>query len=247
MNNRFPYNARQNRPPGQHPQRPHFNHNQQQPNQQQHLHMHQQQLLNPRAPQFHPHPTQQPPPHIPPAFNHNNNTGTWNAQPPPGFHHHQPPNTPSPSNAPPHHHQNWNPNNANPPSPQIMSESRNFQHQQQPRFYAQNTPPARPSFLPPPRFTPPNFMDENHPRLPLPPSNTFQFGNSNNNNQFRPGFVSRPQSPSFLPPQRQRDHIMDEKEMYKEKMKDTVSSWLQGKKFEQMKKDCKENLLKVLF
>ena len=90
MNNRFPYNARQNRPPGQHPQRPHFNHNRQQPNQQQHLHMHQQQLLNPRAPQFHPHPTQQQPPHIPPAFNHNNNTGTWNAQPPPGFHHHHP-------------------------------------------------------------------------------------------------------------------------------------------------------------
>ena len=238
MNNRFPYNARQNRPPGLHQ----FNFNQQQ--QQPHL-------LNPRAPQFNPHPPT-PQQQAPPGFT-NNNTGAWNT---PGFQHHnqyQPTNTPIPSNIPNHHH-SWNSNNPNIPPPRMMidqnqRESGNFNHQQRqhsPRFYAQNAPPIRPPFVQPPRFAPHFRGEKSAPRLPLPPSNTFQFSVNNSDNQFHPGFVSRPHSPSYPPQQPQ--HVIDEKEMYKEKMKNTVASWLQGKQFEQSKENSKENdhFLKVL-
>ena len=228
MNNRFP-NTRQNRPPSFH----------QHQNQQFNNHNQQQKQLNPRAPQFRPYP----PPQALPRFN----AGAWNT-PPPRFH--QSWNSPPPQMMLNQNQQQRQPTPLVPPPD-------NFEYRQNsmrgltlapPRFHAQNMP--APPFIST-RFAP-HFIGDLPPTnmlQPLPQLNSFPM----NNNQFRPNnFPPRPQSPShpsFLPPQQhpgvERDHerVVDEKEMYKEKMKNSVSSWLRGKQFE----DTEENshLLKV--
>ena len=249
-NNRF-QNTRQTRPPL-------FQNNQQQ---QQNPFNHQQHQLNPRAPQFLPHP---PSPHF--------NGGTWTTHqplPPPGFHQHPAMTAPPPNHfhppRPNQQQQQWNQhqitNQQNrQPTPGTPNQQRHFERppsqQQTPNFIqrplqpqipanfsAQNLPP----FMMPP---PPSFNSQSiAPPFRLPPPNSFS---SMNNPQFRPNlFQSRPQSPNGGPPltptfnhHQQQDRVLDEKEIYKEKMGDKVNCWLKGKSFGDANHDS-DKLLKV--